>query len=54
MYIFSNFWSSIPLIRIGYQPKMMEPDPYKINKDPEHCFFDPRIRIRDGKNPDPE
>jgi hypothetical protein len=26
------------LIRIGIQPKMLEPDPYQMNSDPKHWF----------------
>ncbi len=25
-------------IRIGIQPKMMDPDPYQLNTDPKHCL----------------
>ncbi len=53
MYFYFNFWLSIPLIRTGYQPKMLDPDPYQMNTDPEHCFFGPRNRFRDVKNKHP-
>jgi hypothetical protein len=26
-------------IRIGIQPKMLDPDPDEINADPQPCFF---------------
>jgi hypothetical protein len=25
-------------IRIGIQPKMLDPDPYQMNTDPKHCL----------------
>ncbi len=25
-------------VRIGVQPKMMDPDPYQINTDPKHWY----------------
>ncbi len=27
------------LIRIGIQPKMLDPDLYLMSTDPKHCFF---------------
>jgi hypothetical protein len=45
-----NFWSSKPLdpdwIRIGIQPKILDPDPYQMNTDPQLCFWQP---VRKGK-----
>ncbi len=39
----SNFLSLKPLdpkwIRIGIQPKMLDPDPSQLNTDPQPCFF---------------
>ncbi len=44
-YFFScNFWSLKPWIRIGIQPKMLDPD--EVNADPQPCF--------EGWDPDPE
>jgi hypothetical protein len=34
--IFFNFWSLKPWIRIGIQPKMLDPDPDEMNADPQH------------------
>ncbi len=31
---FFNFWSLKPWIRIGVHPKMLDPDPDEMNKDP--------------------
>ncbi len=33
-----NFWSSKPWIRIGIQPKMLDPDPSEIKTDPKPYF----------------
>jgi hypothetical protein len=37
--IFFNFRSSNLWIRIGIQPKMLDPDPYQMNTDRKHYFF---------------
>jgi hypothetical protein len=44
--MFFNFWSSKPWIRIriGIQPKRLEPDPNLMNPDPKHCF----VQLRAG------
>ncbi len=36
--IFFQFWSLKPWIRIGVQPKMLDPDPDEMNADPQPCF----------------
>ncbi len=41
---FSNFWSTKPWIRIGIQPKMLDPDP-------KHCFED-RQNVPKVSDPD--
>ncbi len=33
--IFFNFWPLKPWIRIGIQPKMLDPDPDEMNADPQ-------------------
>jgi hypothetical protein len=37
--IFFNFIKTLDpdWIRIGIQPKMLDPDPYEMNTDPKHC-----------------
>jgi hypothetical protein len=46
-----NFLSSKPLdpdwIRIGIQPKILDPDPYQMNTDPQLCYWQP---VRKGKS----
>jgi hypothetical protein len=37
---FPNFWSLKPWIRIGIQPKMLDPDPDEMNADPQPCLED--------------
>ncbi len=37
--IFFNFWSLKPWIRIGIQPKMVDPDPDEMNADPQPWFM---------------
>jgi hypothetical protein len=32
-------------IRIGIQPKMLDPDQYQMNTDTQHCFFVKRARV---------
>ncbi len=34
-----QFWviKIMDWIRIGIQPKMLDPDPYQMNTDPKHC-----------------
>ncbi len=39
---FVKFWSSKPWIRIGIQPKMLDPDPESMNPDPESMNPDPK------------
>jgi hypothetical protein len=38
---FLHFWLSKPWIRIGIQPKMLDPDPDQIKADPHPCLLDP-------------
>ncbi len=38
------FWSSKPWIRIGIQPKMLDPDLDQKNTDPTHCIYQCTIR----------
>jgi hypothetical protein len=33
-----NFWSLKPWIRIGIQPKLLDPDPDEMNADPQPCL----------------
>jgi hypothetical protein len=35
---FQKILSSNPWIRIGIQPKKLDPDPYSINPDPKHYW----------------
>jgi hypothetical protein len=37
LYLIKN-WVSKPWIRIGFQPKMLAPDPYQMNTDPKPCL----------------
>ncbi len=34
-----HLWLSKPWIRIGIQPKMLDPDPDQLNTDPKHWFW---------------
>ncbi len=36
---FFKFWSSKPWIRIGIQPKMLDPDPFQMKTDPKPCWW---------------
>ncbi len=36
--IFFTFWSLKAWIRIGNQPKMLDPDPDEMNADPQPCL----------------
>jgi hypothetical protein len=33
-FLLSKLW-----IRVGIQPKMLDPKPCQMNTDPKHCFF---------------
>ncbi len=42
-----NFWSSKPWswIRMGIEPKMLDPDPDSMNLDPKHCKKQSGVRL---------
>jgi hypothetical protein len=49
--IFFNFWSLKPWIRIGLQPQTLDPDPdpEKMNTDPQPCYCVYFMEARVGK-----
>jgi hypothetical protein len=51
--IFFNFWSLKPWIRIGIQPKMLDPDPDEMNADPQPCWKNGILKVTD-QEPDPD